>query len=51
MEKFKSLDLARSYADRCKKIHLIIKGDDGRYWVGLPRITEPLYKQGFRYVK
>lgn len=47
--KFNSFALASSFADRCLKLHMIVLGDDGKYWVALPRITEALVKLGYEY--
>ncbi len=41
--------LARSFRDRCHKINLIVLGDDGMFWVALPRITEWLVRNGYEY--
>lgn len=47
--KFDSLALAKTFVDRCLKMHLIVLGDDGKFWVAVPRITERLVKQGYEY--
>lgn len=47
--KFNSLGLAQSFADNCKKLHLIVLGDDGKFWVTTPRITEQLVKACYEY--
>lgn len=49
MTEFKSLQLAENFANRCEKLHLIILGDNNRYWVALPKVTEKLNKQGYEY--
>lgn len=46
---FNSLELARSYANRCHKLHLIILGDNGKFWVARPKTTERLNKLGYEY--
>jgi hypothetical protein len=51
MVKFKSLELARSYVERSSKIQMILMGDDGNYWVGLPKHTEQLHRFGYEYVR
>ncbi len=47
--RFSTIALARSFRDRCHKINLIVLGDDGKYWVALPRITEWLVRNGYEY--
>lgn len=49
--KFNSLKLAKSFAGNCKKMHLIVLGDDGKFWVATPRITEALVKSGYEYAE
>lgn len=49
LDQFRSLDNARAYVARAKKIMMILMGDDGTYWVGLPRYTEKLYRAGYEY--
>ncbi len=49
--KFTSLAVANRYADGCIKLHLVILGDDGYFWVGTPRITEQLVKLGYEYAE
>jgi hypothetical protein len=49
VSRFQHLSLARSYANRCHKLHLILLGDDDRFWVGTPRITEALRARGYEY--
>jgi hypothetical protein len=46
---FKQLDLAKSYANNCHKIQMIILGDNGKYWVARPKTTERLNKLGYQY--
>lgn len=48
--KFTSYALARSFADHAVKMHLVLHGDDGKYWVAVPRVTEQLAKAGYEYV-
>ena len=50
MTQFSSLELAKSYANRANKIHMILMGDNNKYWVGLPRYTEKLNQQGYEYI-
>jgi|WetSurMetagenome_2_1015567.scaffolds.fasta_scaffold152737_2 hypothetical protein len=49
--KFSTLALAKGYRDQCIKLHLIVLGDDGLYWVALPRITERLVGDGYEYAE
>lgn len=49
VDKFNNLSLANSYAERSNKIRLIILGDDGKYWVSSPAVTEQLHKMGYEY--
>ena len=49
MAQFKSLESAKSYANRAK-LHMILMGDNGKFWVGLPKYTEQLNKLGYEYV-
>lgn len=47
--KFNDYALARSFADQGVKMLLIVHGDDGKYWVAVPRVTEQLAKAGYEY--
>jgi hypothetical protein len=49
--KFSSIINAKSFANRCNKAHLIVLGDDGKFWVATPKITEQLVKSGYEYAK
>jgi hypothetical protein len=49
--KFSSITNAKSFANRCNKIHLIVLGDDKKFWVAPPRVTEQLVKSGYEYAK
>ena len=51
MTKFNSLKSARTFCDNAVKINMILMGDDGKYWVGLPKYTEQLNRQGYEYIK
>jgi len=51
MSKFSSLESARTFCDNAVKINMILMGDDGKYWVGLPRYTNQLHAQGYEYIK
>ena len=47
--KFNSRAAAFSFANRAHKLHMVILGDDGKFWVAAPRITEKLHKLGYEY--
>jgi len=47
--KFRELANAKSYSNHCVKLHLIVLGDDGLFWVAKPAITEMLVKSGYEY--
>ena len=49
--KFSNLAKAKSFANRCTKLHLIVLGDDGKFWVAPPRVAEQLVKSGYEYAK
>ena len=51
MERYSSLQMAREMAAQGDKIMMILKGDDGRYWVGLPVYTERLNAVGYQYIR
>ena len=47
--KFIEYQNAVSYANRQNKLHMIVLGDDCRYWVAVPRVTEWLVRNGYEY--
>ena len=53
---FRSLELARSYAARATKLHMVVQGDidddgeHGRYWVVLPADAARLEAAGYELV-
>jgi hypothetical protein len=53
---FRSLDLARFYAERCTKAHWVVQGDldddgeNGRFWVVLPADAARLEAAGYEIV-
>ncbi len=49
--KFNTLAAARAYRDRCKKMQMIVLGDDGLFWVAVPKITEWLVREGYEYAE
>jgi hypothetical protein len=51
VDRYINLENARHAAARRLKIHLIIRGDDGRYWVAVPAVTEKLHRMGYEYVE
>ena len=46
---FQSLQLARSYAARQDKLHLVVQSEGGHFVVALPRYTERLVNLGYEY--
>lgn len=46
---FNSLANAKSFANRCIKINMIVLGDNGKFWVMLPKFSEQLVKLGYEY--
>lgn len=51
VSQFSDIALARSFCDRCDKLHLMILGDNGKVWVATPRITERLHNAGYDYAE
>lgn len=49
MTRFRSLATAHLFAVRCLKLHMVLLGDDGLFWVGLPAATETLCRAGLEY--
>jgi hypothetical protein len=53
--KFRSLPNARTFANSCDKLHMIVMGDSdedgGWYLVAYPAVTEKLVKAGYEYVR
>ena len=47
--KFNSRSNAFGFAYHCIKMHMVILGDDGKFWVCTPAIAERLYRQGYEY--
>ena len=47
--KFSTLGVAESFAARCAKLHMVMLGDDGMYWVVKAADGEKLYKLGYEY--
>lgn len=50
VSKFSSLALAKSFASKCKKMQLIVMGDDSRYWVASASFATKLEKLGYEIV-
>lgn len=46
---FNELAVANRFADNCNKIHMVVLGDNGKYWVMLPKFSERLVKSGYEY--
>lgn len=47
--KFHDLGTAKSFANRCHKIALIVHGDDLLFWVVTPAVGEHLVRGGYEY--
>ncbi len=47
LAKFTSLSLAGAYANRCVKAHVVILGDDRRFWVVTMAEAARLLKAGY----
>lgn len=47
--RFASLNRADSFASKCTKLHLVVLGDDGMFWVAVPPVTEALVRAGYEY--
>jgi hypothetical protein len=50
VSKFNSLAAAKSFADRCNKMQLIVIGDDSKYWVASASFATKLEKLGYELV-
>lgn len=48
---FTTLAGANHYAENCIKIHMVVLGDNGKYWVMLPKFSERLVKSGYEYAQ
>lgn len=46
--RFSDLKNAQSFADRCIKLHMVILGDDDKFWVVLPVDFERLIRAGYQ---
>jgi hypothetical protein len=47
--RFNTLASATAFANRCDKLHMVVLGDSGEFWVAVPAITEWLVKNGYEY--
>jgi hypothetical protein len=47
--KFHHPGMARSFANRCHKIALVVHGDDRLFWVVTPAVGERLVRDGYEY--
>ena len=47
--RFNTLFSATTFAKRCKKLHMVVLGDNGEFWVAVPAITEWLVQNGYEY--
>ncbi|MCQ2076121.1 MAG: hypothetical protein MJZ20_03665 [Bacteroidaceae bacterium] len=46
---FSTLAVAKRWAFGCNKMHLIILGDNEKFWVVTPADAEKLVKMGYEY--
>lgn len=49
--RFINLNTARSFSNNCIKSHMIVMGDDSRYWVVTPADATRLVKAGYETIK
>jgi hypothetical protein len=47
--RFTTLGLAQAFADRCKKSHAVMLGDDERFWVVSMADAQRLERQGYEW--
>jgi hypothetical protein len=47
--KFTNLANAKSFAKACVKPHLVMLGDDNKFWVVTPADSQRLFKVGYEY--
>ena len=47
--RFNTLASATAFANRCEKLHMVVLGDNGDFWVAVPAATEWLVKNGYEY--
>lgn len=47
--RFNTLARAAAFANRCEKLHMVVLGDNGEFWVAVPTVTEWLVKNGYEY--
>jgi len=48
--KFNSLHLAMEFAYRALKLHFVLHGDCGRYWVAIGHLARELERAGYEIV-
>ena len=51
IDKLSKLESAKRWADNCIKAHMVILGDDGKYWVVSFADAQRLVKQGYELAK
>ena len=49
--KFSSWALAQSFIERCRKIYMIILGDDDKFWIVTPADAMRLEKAGYQIAR
>jgi hypothetical protein len=47
--RFNTPTSATAFANRCEKLHMVVLGDNGEFWVAVPAVTEWLVKNGYEY--
>jgi len=47
IEQFLTLEGAKRWANNCIKLHVVMLGDNGKYWVACFADAKKLYKMGY----
>lgn len=47
IDQFSTLEGANRWANRCKKLHIVMLGDNGKYWVACFVDAQKLSKMGY----
>jgi hypothetical protein len=50
VDKFNNVHTAFNYAERCIKGHMVLHGDDGKYWVAVMAVAAQLERMGYEVV-
>jgi hypothetical protein len=51
VDQFSNFEAAERWANNCKKIHMVILGDNGKYWVASFADAQKLEKLGYEIAK